>query len=112
MRGSSEVVLQKNQVLGVLFPLFSNIDIFPNKFISSYTVFCTFDISLGLKHLAEMAYSEFITLFAGWSNVFSCNKYNERLTKEEYFFRLNDKTLVKAILLVVLLLWWKLLSLG
>ena len=31
--GQAKVVLQKNQVLGVLFPLLSNIDIFPNKFI-------------------------------------------------------------------------------
>ena len=50
--GQAEAVLQKNQVLGVLFTLLSNIDVFPNKFISSYTVFCTFDISLGLKQLA------------------------------------------------------------
>ena len=64
--GQAEVVLQKNQVLGVLFSLLSNIDIFLNKSISSYTIFCTLCISLGLKHLAGPAYSEFITLFAQW----------------------------------------------
>ena len=37
--GQPEVVLQKNQVLGVLFPLLNNVDVLPNKFISSYTVF-------------------------------------------------------------------------
>ena len=51
--GQAEVVLQKNQVLGVLFPLLSNIDIFLNKLVSFYTVFRTFGISLGLKPLAE-----------------------------------------------------------
>ena len=96
-------MLQKNQVLGVLIPLLNNIDIFPNKIISSYTVFCTYNISLGLKLLAEPAFSEFITLFAWWSNVFSWNNYYVGLTKEEYFIRLNDGTLVKATLLVVLL---------
>ena len=81
--GQSKVVIQKNQVLSVLFPLLKNVDILPNKFISSYTVFRKFDISLGLKHLADPAYSEFITLFAQWLNVFSCNKYDVGLTKEE-----------------------------
>ena len=36
--GQSEVILQKNQVLGVLFPLLNNFDVMPNKFISSYKV--------------------------------------------------------------------------
>ena len=61
---------------------FNNVEILPNKFISSYTVFHIFDISLGLKHLADPAYSEFMTLFARWSNVFSYNKYDVGLTKE------------------------------
>ena len=94
--GQSKVVLQKNQVLGVLFPLLNNVDILPNKFNSLYTVFRTFDISLGLKHLADPAYSEFITLFARWSNVFSHNKYDVSLTKKEFFIRLNNRTLVKS----------------
>ena len=46
--------------------------------------------------MAEPAYSGFITLFARWSNVFSCNKYDVGLTKEEYFIRLNDGTPVKS----------------
>ena len=76
--------------------LLSNVDTLPNKFISSYTVFRTFDTSLGLKHLADPAYSEFITLFAQWSNVFSYNKYDVSLIKEEYFIRLSDGTPVKS----------------
>ena len=36
--GQSEVVLQKSKVLGVLFPILSNIDIFPNKFY--FILFC------------------------------------------------------------------------
>ena len=46
--------------------------------------------------MADPAYSEFITLFAQWSNVFSCNKYDVGLTKEEYFIWLNDGTPVKS----------------
>ena len=46
--------------------------------------------------MAEPAYSEFIILFAQWTNVFSCNKYDVGLTKEEYFIRLNDGTPVKS----------------
>ena len=46
--------------------------------------------------MAEPAYSEFYTLFACWSNVFSHNKYNVGLTKEEYYIRLIDRTPVKS----------------
>ena len=46
--------------------------------------------------MAEPAYSEFYTLFACWSNVFSCNKYNVGLTKEEYYIRLIDETPVES----------------
>ena len=35
-----------------------------NTSSSCYSVFCTIDISLCLKHLAEPAYSEFYTLFS------------------------------------------------
>ena len=47
--------------------------------------------------MADLAYSEFITLFARWSNVFSCNKYDVGLTKEEYFIRLIDGAPVKQL---------------
>ena len=66
---SEEFILQKGQCLCFLFPLHS-VNLISNYDTSSYyTVFCTFDISLCLKHLAEPAYSEFYTLFAVWSNV-------------------------------------------
>ena len=46
--------------------------------------------------MTDPAYSEFMTLFAQWQNVFSCNKYDVGLTKEEYFIRLSDRTPVKS----------------
>ena len=82
-----------------------NVELISNKNTSSsYSVFRTFDISLCLKHLAEPAYSEFYTLFARWSNVFSCNKYNVGLTKEEYYIKLIDGIPVNRALLIALLL--------
>ena len=49
-----------------------------------FTLFCTVDILLCLRHLAEPRYSEFYNLLARWSNVFSRNKYNVGITQEEY----------------------------
>ena len=89
-QGCEVFILQKGQCFCFIFPLLS-VNLISNKStFSSYTVFCTFDISLCFKHLAEPAYSEFYTLSAHWSNVFSCNKYNVGLTKEEYYIRLID----------------------
>ena len=38
----------------------------------------------------------FFFKFAHWSNVFSCNKYNVGLTKDEYYIMLIDGTPVKS----------------
>ena len=81
--GEAERVLQRGQCMGYLFPLL-NIDYISNKITSTYSVFCTIDILLYLRHLAEPWYSEFYNLLARWSNVFSHNKYNVGITKEEY----------------------------
>ena len=65
------------------FSLLHNVDIIPSNVILSISVFRTFGTSLGLRHLAELAYSEFITLFAKQSSVFFCNRYNVSSTNEE-----------------------------
>ena len=93
---SEEFILQKGQCFYFLFSLLSINLIFDNNTSSSYSVFCTFDILLCLKYLAEPVYSDFYTLFAHWSNVFSCNKYTVGLSKEEYYIRLIDGTPVKS----------------
>ena len=63
-QGREEFILQKGQCFCFIFSLL-NVELISNKKTSSsYSVFCTFDISLCLKHLAEPAYSEFYTLFA------------------------------------------------
>ena len=56
--GKAERVLQRGQCMGYLLPLLS-IDNVLNKITSIYSVFCTIDISLCLRHLAEPRYSEF-----------------------------------------------------
>ena len=80
-QGCEEFILQKGQRFCFLFTLLS-VDLTSNKNLLLILFFCTFNISLCLNHLAEPAYSEFYTLFAHWSNVFSCNKYDVGLTKE------------------------------
>ena len=81
--GDAERVLQRGQCMGYLFPLLT-INYISNKITSICSVFCTVDISLCLRHLAEPRYSEFYNLLARWPNVFSGNKYNVGITKEEY----------------------------
>ena len=88
--------------MGYLFPLL-NIDYISNKITSTYSVFRTIDILLCLRHLAEPRYSKFYNLLARWSNVFSRNKYDVGITKEEYAIQLIDGTQLRVILLVVLL---------
>ena len=93
--GEAERVLQRGQCMGYLFPLL-NINYISNKITSTYSVFRTIDISLCLRHLAEPRYSEFYNLLARWSNVFSRNKYNVGITKEEYAIQLINGTPVKS----------------
>ena len=79
----AEQVLQRGQCMGYLFPLLS-INYVLDKIASIYSFFCTVDIFLCLRHLAEHRYSEFYNLLARWSSVFSRNKCNVGITKEEY----------------------------
>ena len=80
-QGCEKFILQKGQCFCFFFPLL-NVNLISNKNTSTtYTVFRTFDISLCLKHLAKLVYSELYTLFAFWSNVFSGNKYKFSLNQ-------------------------------
>ena len=93
--GEYERVLQKGQFVGYLFPLLS-INSITNKITSVYSVFCTFDILLCLKHLAELTYSEFCNLLARRSSVFSCNMYEVGIKKEENSILLDDGTPIRS----------------
>ena len=61
--GEAERVLQRGQCMGYLFPLLT-INYISNKITSTYSVFCTIDILLCLRHLAEPRYKEFYSLLA------------------------------------------------
>ena len=57
-REDTNNVIQKGKCLGWLFP-FLNVEI--NKVFNSYFVFCLLNFSVGLNHLKESAFKEFLS---------------------------------------------------
>ena len=66
-----------------------------NKFLHSYFVFLTLDLSLGIIHLEGRMFKKRDGLLVKWSPIYSQNKYDVGLIQEEFVIWLRNYDMVK-----------------